>query len=313
MLAFRALEVRGPVVLPSFTFSASAHAVAWNGLEPRFAECDPATFNLDVADATSRAQGAAAVLSTHVYGNPCDVEAVEALGRSRGLRVVFDAAHGFGATRAGRAIGSFGDAEVFSLSPTKLVISGEGGVVTTPHAEVAERIRIGRDYGNPGDYDTQFVGLNARMSELHAAVALESLAGLDDHLARRRALADRYAKGLAGIPGVRLQVVADDDESTYKDLTIAIGPEFGAGRDAVVGALAAEGIDTRKYFSPPVHRQTAYADLPAVDLPVTDAAAAAVISLPMFAALEPTEVDTVVDVVAGIQAHAGEVATAVAR
>ena len=172
MLVLRVLAPRGPVVVPSFTFSASAHAIAWNGLEPRFVECDPASFQVDPASVVSRLDGAGAVLATHVFGAPCEVEALEGLAAGAGIPVFFDAAHAFGALRDGRAIGGFGAAEVFSLSPTKVVVAGEGGVVATRDGSLAEALRIGRDYGNPGDYDTQFVGLNARMSELHAAIFL---------------------------------------------------------------------------------------------------------------------------------------------
>jgi len=300
-----AIGRRPPVVVPSFTFSASAHAVAWNSARPRFCECDPATFQIDTSDASDRMDGAGAVLATHVFGAPCRAEEVERLASAAGVPALFDSAHGFGATRNGRPVGGFGDAEVFSLSPTKVVIAGEGGVVATNRDDVAAGVRLGRDYANPGNYDTQFVGLNARMSEIHAAVALASLASLDEHLARRRTLADRYRAGLADLPGIRTQSIDPGDSSTYKDFTIAIdAARFGVTRNGVVAALASDGIDTRSYFSPPVHRQSAYAGLDDGLLPTTDAVAGEVLSLPMFGALEPEAVDRVVAVMAGIHAHA---------
>ncbi|HEY1737333.1 MAG TPA: aminotransferase class I/II-fold pyridoxal phosphate-dependent enzyme, partial [Acidimicrobiia bacterium] len=177
MLVFRVLDVDGPVLLPSFTFSASAHAVAWNGLGRRFAECDPDSFQLDLADAKQRLADdgfgdVGAILATHVFGAPCRPEAVEDLGASARIPVVFDAAHALGSCRGDRPIGGFGVAEVFSMTPTKPVVAGEGGLVATNDGALAASLRMGRDYGNPGNYDTQFVGLNGRMSELHAAVAL---------------------------------------------------------------------------------------------------------------------------------------------
>src|SRR5207244_1156009 len=123
-------------------------------------------------------------------------------------------------------------------------------------ADVATSVRIGRDYGNPGDCDTRFVGLNARMSELHAAVGLESLAMLDEHLAHRELLAQRYRAGLATVPGISTQLLAPGDRSTWKDFTIAIdAAEYGVSRDLLATALRAEGVDTRCYFDPPIHRQ----------------------------------------------------------
>jgi dTDP-4-amino-4,6-dideoxygalactose transaminase len=312
MLVLRALELEGPVVLPSFTFSASAHAVAWNGLEPRFVECDPASFQVDPASVQRRIDGAGAVLATHVFGAPCAIDELDGIVAAAGVPLVFDAAHAFGSRHADRAIGGFGTAEVFSLSPTKVVVAGEGGVVATGDAALAEQIRIGRDYGNPGDYDTRFVGLNARMSELHAAIALESLSGLDARLVERRRVVDRYRNGLAELPGVAAQHVDPRDISTYKDFTVAIDDDaFGLSRDAVVDALRADGIDTRNYFSPPVHRQHSYRDVEPYDLPVTDAVAGRVVSLPIYASLTDAQIDAVTRVLGSLHRHAAEVRASV--
>jgi dTDP-4-amino-4,6-dideoxygalactose transaminase len=312
MLVLQALARPGaPVVMPSFTFSATAHAAAWMGAVPRFAECGPSDALLDPTDAAARAEGAGAIVATHVFGAPCHPEEIEALGATAGMPVVFDAAHAFGARRRGRPVGGFGSAEVFSLSPTKPLVAGEGGLVTTDDADLADRVRAGRDYGNPGDYDTHFAGLNARLSELHAAVALEALLELDDHLARRRELAALYRDLLSPMPGVSVQHVDPADESTYKDLTIVVDEDaFGVDRDRVVASLKAEGIDTRCYFWPPVHRQQAYRDLPPSELPTTDWLAARVISLPLWRALSDDDVKAVSMVLSDIHDHADEIGRA---
>lgn len=306
MLVLRASGLSGDVVLPSFTFSASAHAIAWNGLRPVFADISPHNLLLDPA-AAARATGVrtSAILATHTYGTPCDVEGLERVARRGGIRLFFDAAHAFGSSRGASMVGGFGDAEVFSLSPTKVLIAGEGGIIATNDDVLAERCRIGRDYGNPGDYDTRFVGLNARMSELHAATALASFEDLDERIARRNELADRYHKVLGDLPGISFPVVADGDRSTYKDLTILIDPErFGSDADAVAGALDAEGIQTRRYYSPPVHRQRAYRSLERANgpLPVTDRAAARVLTLPLFTGMTDEHVDLVGAVLARLTA-----------
>ncbi|MGQ0802744.1 MAG: DegT/DnrJ/EryC1/StrS family aminotransferase [Actinomycetota bacterium] len=311
MLTLRALRLEQPVLLPSFTFSASAHAVAWNGCRPRFAECDPESFQLDPADAALRLDGVDAVLATHVFGAPCSPSAIESLGRDADAPVVFDAAHGFGARSGDRPIGGFGDAEVFSLSPTKPFTAGEGGLVTTDRDDLAADVRIGRDYANPGDYDSRFPGLNARLSELHAALALESLAQLDDNLRTRRTLAQRYVDRLADVPGVRVQRVRSGDESTWKDFTIIVDEnDFGVGRDLLVTALRAEGIDTRCYFDPPVHLQHAYRAAGTNRLPVTEHVTARVVSLPLYPSLSPAAVDRVCEVVARVHANDSAVAAA---
>jgi dTDP-4-amino-4,6-dideoxygalactose transaminase len=304
-----------PVLMPSFTFSATAHAAAWMGADPRFADCGREDFQLDVDDAGARLRTGdgvvGAIVATHVFGAPCHPERIEALGRSASVPVVFDAAHAFGATHQGRAVGGFGSAEVFSLSPTKPLVAGEGGLVTTHDGDLAERVRFGRDYGNPGDYDTRFAGLNARMSELHAAVALESLTELDAHLARRRRLAQRYRELLGPLPGLAVQRVDPAAESTYKDLTVVVDESrFGVARDDVVASLAAEGIDTRRYFWPPVHRQRAYRVLPPAELPATDWLAARVISLPLWRDLTDGDIEAIGTVMAGIHDHAAEIVRA---
>jgi dTDP-4-amino-4,6-dideoxygalactose transaminase len=312
MLVLRALELDGAVVMPSFTFSATAHAAAWNGLRPVFAECDASTFQLDAADAMARLDDASAVVATHVFGAPCAAERFEQLGQERGIAVVFDAAHAHGALRGERRVGGFGDAEVFSMTPTKPLVAGEGGLVATNRADLADAVRIGRDYANPGDYDTRFVGLNARLSELHAATALESLVDFERNLERRRAIASRYREGLRSVPGVRVQTVDDGDVSTYKDFTVQVDTAtYGLSRDGLVDVLRRRGVDTRCYFSPPVHLQTAYRALAGGELPVTERVAASVVSLPIFPDLPLEAVDTVVAIIAGTHEHAEEVREAI--
>jgi dTDP-4-amino-4,6-dideoxygalactose transaminase len=180
--------------------------------------------------------------------------------------------------------------------------------VTTNDTALAEQVRTGRDYGNPGDYDTRFAGLNARMSELHAAMALESLGQLDEHLVVRRQFAATYRAGLAAVPGLRPQQVDDGDESSYKDFTVAVDDAaFGVDRDTLVAVLRAEGIDTRCYFSPPVHRHQAYRDGPESVLPRTDWLADRVVSLPLWRDLPDGAIETVIDVIARVHERADEI------
>lgn len=308
MLVFQALGTRGSVVLPSFTFSASAHALMWNQLAPVFAECDESTFHIDVDDAAARVDqaDASAVLATHVFGAPGPVGGLDKLGQAAGVPVVFDAAHAFGATLDGQPVGHGGVAEVFSLTPTKTLVAGEGGLVATADDDLAEALRWNRDYGHRGDYNTRVAGLNARMSEMHAATALAGLPRFDDTLAIRRSHAARYTETLADIPGIHPQTVGAGDESTYKDFTVSIDPEqFGTGRDELEGALRAEGVETRRYFYPPVHRQDAYRAFTA-DLPVTDRVAGRVLTLPLYATMPAGGPEQVAELIAAVHAHADQ-------
>ena len=183
-----------------------------------------------------------------------------------------------------------------SLSPIKVLVAGEGGIIATNDDVLAERCRIGRDYGNPDDYDTRFVGLNARMSELHAATALASFEDLEQRIGRRNELAERYRKVLGEPPGICFLTVADGDRSTYKDFTLLVdGDEFGMDAGRVAEALGAEGVQMRRYYSPPVHRQRAYRSLAPGNgsLPVTDWAAARVLTLPLWSGMLDERVDRV--------------------
>ena len=299
MLVMQATEATGPVVMPSFTFSATAHAAAWAGGQPIFADIGRASLTLDVDDAASRLAGAAALMATHVYGTPCEVERIDEVAAKAGIAVVYDAAHALGSQRKGRPIGGFGTAEVFSMSPTKVAPAGEGGLVATRSADLADRIRLARNYGNPGDYDCQVVGLNARMSELHAAVGLASLTELPQRVVRRNELVRAFHEHVEGVPGVRFPTVDPADLSTYKDLTLVIDEAlFGLDVPTLDAALAAEGVDTRRYFFPPVHRQRAYAHLgvPPV-LPVTDAVAPCVLTLPLWTHMDDDTVRGLADLV----------------
>lgn len=306
MLVIQALEVGGVALLPSFTFSATAHAVRWNGLPIAFADCHPETWCLAPGEVYGNP---ALIVGVHVSGVPCDVEGLTKRAAESGAPLIFDAAHGAGSLVAldgeTRPLGSFGTAEVFSLTPTKVLSGAEGGLITTDDAGLAEHLRIARNYGNPGDYDTRFPGLNARLSELHAVVALASLDHLEERVARRNEIADRYRRFLSEIPGVDFQDVSPGARSSYKDFTILIDPiGFGCTRDAVVLALQAEGIPTRPYYSPPVHQQAAYRDMEAPPLPVTDRLAEQVVSLPIWSHMPGQAVERVAEALSDIHLHA---------
>jgi dTDP-4-amino-4,6-dideoxygalactose transaminase len=309
MLVLRVADLTGEVIIPSFTFAATAHAVEWNGLRPVFADIDPETLLLS-PEAVRRAitDRTSAILATHTYGTPCDTEGLSEVAKAAGARLFFDSAHAFGSQHNGKRVGGFGDAEVFSLSPTKVLVASEGGIIATNDEALAERCRIGRDYGNPGDYDCRFVGLNARMSEVHAAIALGSLIDLNERIGRRNALAGLYREALEMFPGLSFPKVPEGDRSTYKDFTMLVDPHgFGLDAPGLQRALAAEGIESRRYYSPPVHAMGAYRSLAGTnrDLPVTDSVASRVITLPMWTGMTDRHVARVADAVGRIGRFVG--------
>jgi dTDP-4-amino-4,6-dideoxygalactose transaminase len=298
MLTMKALGLEGEVVLPSFTFFATGHAAVWNGLKPVFADCDPQTWTIDPVDVKRKiTERTSAILAVHLYGNPASVSELEGIARCHGLKLLFDAAHGFGSQYRRAPVGQFGDAEVFSLSPTKLLIAGEGGLVCTNDATLARLIRAGRNYGDLGAYDPIMLGLNSRMTEFNAALGLACLDLIDSKVKRHNQIAVHYTAELHGIPGLGFQCVSPQDVCSYKDYSIHVtASEFGMSRDQLAAALLTDNIETKKYFYPPLHEQALFrhfaADKPA-SLPATVSVAEGVLSLPIYESLPDETVDKV--------------------
>lgn len=305
MLSYRGLGLYGDVVVPSFTFMATASALVWSNLRPVFADVDRGTTNLfsEAAEAAITSN-TTAIVAVHNFGNPAEIDALASLAERHGLALIFDAAHGFGSLYQGVPVGKQGTAQVFSLSPTKLLISGEGGIVATNDGELADFIRRGREYGNTGNYDAGFAGLNARMPEFNALMGLNSLKRLEGAALRRNETAAIYQEVLGSLPGVGFQVVRPKNRNSYKDFSITIDTtSFGLDRDLLALALAAENIDTRKYYQPPVHRQTAYRHFfNGHPLPGTDWLAANSLSFPMWSNMEPDVALGICEAVQRIQA-----------
>jgi dTDP-4-amino-4,6-dideoxygalactose transaminase len=297
MLAYRALNLTDEVIVPSFTFMATVSALIWANVRPVFVDVDPQTGTLDAghveAAITTRTSG---IIGVHNFGNPADIEDLKAVAGRAGLRLIFDSAHGLGSRYQGDPLGAQGDAQVFSLSPSKLVVAGEGGIVTTNDRLVADTVRIGREYGNCGNYDSTFVGLNARMPEFNALLAQHSLQGLESAALKRNEVATAYQNGLSHLPGIGFQKIRSGNRSSYNMFSITVNAEeFGLTRDELRAALAAENIDTRSYYDPPVHQQSAYKHFagPDVELGNTDQLAATSICLPMSSNLAVSVVEGV--------------------
>lgn len=304
--ACAAVAGRTEVILPSFIFLAAPAAIRWAGLEPVFVDVDPHTFTLP-PEATEQALSprTAAILACHTFGCPCDVEGLAAVAARAGVPLVIDAAHGLGSTAGGRQVGRGAMAQVFSLSPTKLVVAGEGGLVATDCSCLAKAVRTGREYGNDGTYGCERPGLNGRLPELSAALGRASLARLPLTAAARREAAAAYIASLADVPGIAFQRIPADCGSSWKDFSIKVGEAAGISRDALREALAVAGIDTRAYYDPPCHRMAAFAPFAAEALPVTEALAGSLLALPMGGHVSAAVAERVAAEVRRIVAGAG--------
>lgn len=318
MLALKALNLKDrEVLIPSFTFPATAHAVHWNNLKIRLVDCNPKTLNVDTEDLKEKTtSGCKVLIPVHVFGNPCDMNAISEIAVDHDLKVIFDSAHAFGAMYKSVKVGQFGDAEVFSGSPTKAFTTVEGGLVTTNNREIAKKVEIGRNYGHYGDYNCEISGLSARMSELHAALGLNVLPHISSHIERRNEIAKIYREGLSKLSGIKFQEITPNSVSTYKDFAILIDEsKFGLSRDELAVSLDKEKIMTRKYFYPPIHMQNCYPELKAgeEDFPNTTLIANNVLCLPMFSDLTDEQINKIIKAITRIHKYAEEIKIAKVR
>ena len=308
-LCLAAMHLEGEVITTPFTFASTTHAIARNNLTPVFCDIRPDDFTMDASKIEDLiTDRTCAILPVHVYGNVCDVDAIDKIAKAHGLKVIYDAAHAFGVKVGDRGIGSFGDASIFSFHATKVFHTVEGGAVCYSSPELGQKLYELKNFGIMDETTITGIGANAKMSEFHAAMGLVNLRYHDANVKRRQAICSTYTEHLRGIPGLRIP------EDTKKPLTQenlpglrtpsdTAGPLtqknyayypvviektlFGADRDEVAKRLAAENIYVRKYFYPLTSDYQCYRELlPHVDTPVADHVAASVITLPLSPSME---------------------------
>lgn len=303
MLTLLAMEITGEVLVPAFTFCATANAIVRAGATPVFVDCRPDTFTLCPDDLARKiTDKTQAIMGVHVFGVPTDCEALTTLARQYHLHLIFDSAHAMGSGLKGKRIGVFGDAEIFSTTPTKTLVTGEGGIVSTNNHDLATRIRILKEYGNAGDYDNPLAGLNGRLSEMQCALGIASLERLEESVARRNTLAQIYLRFLKTVPGIAVQTVPENVRTTYKDMSIVVDSQlFGCDRDTLAEELLRLGIPTRKYFYPALHEMKAFKQYRRVALPVTERIARSILCLPLYPELSREDVEKVAIAIRSIQ------------
>jgi dTDP-4-amino-4,6-dideoxygalactose transaminase len=292
-IAIRALALRGEVILPSFTFPATAHALAWLGVTPVFCDVDPATHNIDPRAAepliTPRTTG---IVGVHLWGNACDTEGLASLADRHGLRLLFDAAHALGCAHRGQMIGNFGDAEVFSFHATKFVNAGEGGAIVTNNDLLAERMRRLRNFGLQGQHVAE-VGTNAKMSELSAAMGLTNFESREDFITTNRDNFFAYREALTDVPGIRLIPPSEQGQHNWQYVVADIEPsEAGISRDEIQAELLAENVLAKRYFWPGCHRLPPYTrtGFAGGSLPVTESLCDRLLQLPTGSAVSHQDI-----------------------
>jgi len=311
-LAIRGLGLRDEVILPSFTFIASAHALYWEGVTPVFADISERDYCIDPAQIEPLiTPNTSAILPVHVYGQVCDVGAIAEIARRHDMPVLYDAAHAFGVTQGGKSIGGFGRASVFSFHATKFLHSSEGGAIVTDDDRLAKSLRSMRNFGFAGEDNVTSIGINGKMPEIAAAFGLTSLEEMDHVLSVNRRNYDEYCRQLTGIPGISGIRFAAEDKSNYQYVVIEIDAEAaGLDRDTLHRLISAEGVLVRRYFYPGCHRSEPYKSMSpgiAKRLPRTERAITRVLSLPTGLAITPVQIAALCGLIRFAVAHADEI------
>lgn len=301
-LVIRALELAGEVIIPSFTFVATAHALRWQHITPVFADISSDSYNLDPAQIerhiTPRTSG---IIATHLWGRSCAVEELQSIADRHNLTLLFDAAHAFRCSHQGRMIGRFGRAEVFSFHATKFVNAAEGGAIVTNDSLLASRLRTMRNFGFVGYDRVDYIGTNGKMSELSAAMGITSLESIEQIVAINRRNYYTYRAGLSSIPGIRISGYCEREHCNYQYVVAEIRPEeCGLTRDELCSVLHRENVLVRKYFAPGCHKHKPYRALSSTSeafLPETDRACERVLLFPTGAAVSVDMINDIVQIV----------------
>jgi dTDP-4-amino-4,6-dideoxygalactose transaminase len=307
-IASRALGLQGEVIIPSFTFIATAHALQWQEITPVFCEIDPVTHNIDPTQIealiTPRTTG---IMAVHVWGRSCPVEELDELASKYRLKLMYDAAHAFGCSHAGKMIGNFGDAEVFSFHATKFFNTFEGGAIVTNNDGLAAKIRLMINFGFKNYDDVSYLGTNGKMSEVSAAMGLTGLEDLDRFISVNRQNYNTYQRLLSDLPGIKMVQYDETQKNNYQYIVLELDEAAsGINRDLLNNILHAENILSRRYFYPGCHQMEPYRSIyPNVGsrLPETERLTLKVLQLPTGTAIGEKEICQVCELIRFILAN----------
>ncbi|OHB69698.1 MAG: aminotransferase [Planctomycetes bacterium RBG_16_43_13] len=299
--ALQALRINGEVITTPFSFVATAHSLLWNGIKPVFVDIHPETFNLD-PDKIEAAitPHTTAILPVHVYGHPCDVERIQKIADTYGLKVIYDAAHAFGVNYKGESLLKYGDLSILSFHATKVFNTFEGGAIICPDAKIKKRIDDLKNFGYAGEVTVVATGINAKMNELQAAFGLLQLKHIDKALEMRRVLDARYREQLSSVPGITCLSLPSDTKYNYSYFPIVVGKDYPLSREELHTKLRNHGIYARLYFYPLISEFPMYRGLPSAaqsNLPVARKIADQVICLPIYPDLENETITRIVSII----------------
>lgn len=303
--ALQTLRITGEVITTPYSFVATAHSLLWNNIEPVFVDIEADGYNIDpdrIEEAIT--PKTSAILPVHVYGTPCNVERIQHIGQTHGLKVIYDAAHAFGVQYKGHSLLSHGDMSVLSFHATKVFNTFEGGCIISKDAATKQRVDFLKNFGFVNETTVTAPGINGKMSEINAAFGLLQLKHIDEVLDRRRAIEAHYRAALEGIVGIRILDAPADTLGNASYFPILVSPDYPLSRDELYESLKANAIYARRYFYPLISNFPMYRQLPTAakaNLPNATQIANQVISLPLYPALSPDDVEKIIGVITDIE------------
>ena len=300
--ALRALNITGEVITTPFSFVATTHSLWWNGITPVFADIEPGYMNIDpkkIEEAiTSKTT---AIMGVHVYGNPCDVEAIQKEADKHNLKVIYDAAHAFGVKKNGESILNFGDLSVLSFHATKTFNTIEGGAIVCHSAEMKHHIDNLKNFGFRNEITVEEPGINAKMNEVQAAYGVLQLKYVDGYIAERKRVTESYRTKLEGTAGIKFLYDMDEVTHAYSYFPICVDPEvYGMQRDEIYELMKLDGVKTRRYFYPLISHFNPYCDLPSAAkelLPVAEKVSEQILCLPIYPELTEDEITYITNLI----------------
>ena len=299
-LSLQALKMQGEVITTPFTFASTTHAIVRNGLEPVFCDINPDDYTIDVSKIESLiTDRTCAIMPVHVYGNVCNVEEIQRIADKYGLKVIYDAAHTFGEKYKGKGIGTFGDVSCFSFHATKVFNTIEGGAACFKNPEFGLDLYRLKNFGIRGPEVVDAVGANAKMNEFSAAMGICNLRHIDEEIAKRKKVVERYRERLGNVNGIKLSPIQEDVQSNYAYFPVVFDENvFGATRNEVCDRLAENDINVRKYFYPLTNMFDCFNGKYNVDdTPVALHISQRVLTLPLYADLSLKDVDRICDII----------------
>ncbi len=293
--ALQALEITGEVITTPYSFVATSHALWWNGINPVFSDIEPGSFNIN-PDAIEPAitHETTAIMPVHVYGTPCNINAIKRIADKYNLRIIYDAAHAFGVKTGDTSILEHGDLSILSFHATKVFNTIEGGAIVCHNSEMKKKIDFLKNFGFADEVTVVSPGINAKMNEVQAAFGLLQLKYVDEQIARRKKIALKYRELLGDVKGISLQNEFDDVSYNYAYFPILVQDTYCMTRDGLYALLAANQIFARRYFYPLISQFPPYRDLPSAhpeNIPVATNIANRIICLPIYADLETTDIE----------------------